>query len=553
MQGLQFISFLFMIYSSSFILIYLIEAMYERLTFQAKYRNVLGGFLLGMVVLVIQLVLKGVHHPDMPGSIPDGRFLLIFVSLIYYGVSGGTMTMIVIWSVSLLFGYQSIAFLFTNSLVDYMTGLVFCYWMRRIAFRYHIRAVLLGTAIIQIAALGTVALLMTASSAKLNYFHSFPLIFLILEIYSMSISIIFINNRERRERIDDFRKNEEILQYKTALLESQLHSSIEGILIVDNQGRKVLQNRRMNELWKIPQNIADNVDDAIQILHVKKMAKNPEQFIEKVSYLYENPGETSHDILELIDGTILDRYSSPVTGENGQNYGRIWIFNDITERKLSEEKLLQSLREKETLIRELYHRTKNNMQVICGILSLQLPKFPNNTELKEIIRDSVNRIQSMALVHRMLYKSHDLSRISIKEYIIELSTLIMQSLEMSTDRISLNISVDNQDFLLDTAIPFGLILNELITNSLKYAFPDNRKGLVSIILTREDGNKNILHYSDNGVGVPDGFDFLNQNTLGFKLIHNIAEHQMHGHVAIENTNGISCVIEFPDDMYNERI
>ncbi len=244
---------------------------------------------------------------------------------------------------------------------------------------------------------------------------------------------------------------------------------------------------------------------------------------------------------------------SPIRAEEDEIIGVAVLSQNITKRKQNEEKIIQSLREKETLIRELYHRTKNTMQVIRGILALQAAELPTNTELQQMVKNTEDRIQAISLVHQMLYKSQDLSQISIKEYLHELSALILQSFGVSTDRILLNTKIDDQHFLIDTAIPFGLIINELMTNSLKYAFPDNRKGMISITLTRGESENIILQYSDNGIGVPDGFDFQNQNTLGLKLIYNIGEMQMLGKVVMQNNNGVSCLIEFPDDLYKARV
>jgi PAS domain S-box-containing protein len=126
---------------------------------------------------------------------------------------------------------------------------------------------------------------------------------------------------------------EEELRWKTAFLEAQVNSSIDGILVVDRHGKKILQNQRLNELWKIPRHIADDPDDKNQLQWVASMTKNPEEFIEKVEYLYSHPEEISRDERELKDGTTLDRYSSPVIGKDGEYYGRIWTFRDITERK----------------------------------------------------------------------------------------------------------------------------------------------------------------------------------------------------------------------------
>jgi PAS domain S-box-containing protein len=139
---------------------------------------------------------------------------------------------------------------------------------------------------------------------------------------------------------------EEALSQKTALLEAQLNSSVDGILIVDNQGKKILQNQRCVELWKIPKEIADNPDDQRQVDHVMLLTKKPDQFVSQIKYLYNHPNESSQDEIELKDGTVLYRYSAPIIGSDGRNYGRIWSFHDITEHKHTE-------KEREKLITEL--------------------------------------------------------------------------------------------------------------------------------------------------------------------------------------------------------
>jgi PAS domain S-box-containing protein len=163
--------------------------------------------------------------------------------------------------------------------------------------------------------------------------------------------------------INDRKKYEDALLYKTALLDAQLDSSIEGILIVDKDGKKILQNQRTVELWKIPQHIADDLDDQKQVAHVMHMTKEPQKFVELVTHLYNNPDERIRDELELIDGTVLDRYSAPVLGKDGHYYGRIWAFRDITERKRNEE----ALRQKTALLEALLNSTIEGIMVMDGM------------------------------------------------------------------------------------------------------------------------------------------------------------------------------------------
>ncbi len=136
--------------------------------------------------------------------------------------------------------------------------------------------------------------------------------------------------------ITELKRVEAELRWKTAFMEAQVNSSPDGMLVVDTEGRKLLQNQRMSQFWKIPAEIASDLDDGKQLQFVLRQVKHPEEFLKKVEYLYAHPQEVSRDENELFDGTVLDRYSSPVLGEDGFYYGRIWTFRDVTELKRTE-------------------------------------------------------------------------------------------------------------------------------------------------------------------------------------------------------------------------
>jgi len=229
------------------------------------------------------------------------------------------------------------------------------------------------------------------------------------------------------------------------------------------------------------------------------------------------------------------------------------LQTEIAERTLAESQLTKTLAEKETLIRELYHRTKNTMQVINAMLVLQSERYPGNKDLDYVVKNTESRIRSISLVHQMLFKSKDLSHISIKTYITELTRLILESFTIAKDRISLDLQIEDQNILLDTAIPFGLLINELLTNSIRHAFPDNRKGIITLHLSTNHSNTFTVVYSDDGIGVPDSFDFRNQNSLGMKLIYGLAEKQLMGSVSFSNNKGLVCTMEVATDLYTERV
>ncbi|RME84680.1 MAG: GAF domain-containing protein, partial [Caldilineae bacterium] len=236
--------------------------------------------------------------------------------------------------------------------------------------------------------------------------------------------------------------------------------------------------------------------------------------------------------------------------ENARTYDD--LVKEMEQRLQVEEALRNSLREKELLLQELYHRTKNNMQVISAMLALEETRVADEAS-REIFREIQNRIQAMGLVHQMLYQSQDLSRVDLAQYVRELADLLMNSYNIASDRIRLTLDIESTAVLIDIAIPCGLILNELISNALKYAFPDNRTGEIRIHLSRSEQGEIVLEVADNGVGIPPGVDLRASDTLGVQTVFSITEHQLQGQVSYEANPGLRWHIRFPDTLYSERI
>lgn len=225
---------------------------------------------------------------------------------------------------------------------------------------------------------------------------------------------------------------------------------------------------------------------------------------------------------------------------------------EIVERQHAEDQVQTSLFEKETLLRELHHRTKNNMGVIIALLDLQKAEI-DDRRLKTAFEDTQNRIRSMALVHEKLYETRDLSRINLKEYILELADLLTNSYQITPGRVAILPDMENLFVLIDTVIPCGLIVNELISNALKYAFTDNRQGEIRLSLRRLENGEILLVVSDNGVGMPANFDVRRDGHMGLQTIFALAEHQMYGQVHFDTRQGVACQIQFRDDLYLQRV
>jgi len=218
------------------------------------------------------------------------------------------------------------------------------------------------------------------------------------------------------------------------------------------------------------------------------------------------------------------------------------IVRDATERMRAEEILKTSLREKEALLKEIHHRVKNNLQVVSSLLGLQ-SRGVQNLELRKMFQESQDRVHSMALLHESLYQSQSLSQIDFPAYIRQLAAHLFQSYGVSAERIHLRTDLDKLYLGLDAAVPCGLIINELISNSLKYAFPDGRDGEVRISLHQHTDGTARLVVADNGVGLKADVDWANTKSLGLRLVRSLAE-QLGATVEVHTNTGTEVKLAF---------
>lgn len=228
------------------------------------------------------------------------------------------------------------------------------------------------------------------------------------------------------------------------------------------------------------------------------------------------------------------------------------VGRDITQIKEAEMHIEHALQEKETLIREIYHRTNNNMQTIQAMMILYAFNHPD-IEMKDFVRLIRQRIQTMSLVHQKLYKSQNLSRINLGEYIEELAHLILDNELVTESRIKLILNLEPVIVLFDTAIPLGLVIHELLANAVKHAFPINKKGKITIELTRIPPDMIEINLSDNGSGFPEGFHIDTPSTGGLSTVFSIVESQMKGSIHVDGKMGVHYTIRFKDDLYKERV
>ncbi len=339
--------------------------------------------------------------------------------------------------------------------------------------------------------------------------------------------------------------------YMEEYFKNPVEKSLVGVFLIKNN-RFLYVNPRFSAIFgysradimktkTLPQLLEPPYDDQINQIFADILSGWREHAHLEVRAIHRD-GE--HRYLELYITTI--RYNDSIC--------LIGNCLDITERKeahnkiraqeeLIKQNMMASLHEKETLLREIHHRVKNNMQIIASLLRLT-DLQSNIPEVHEVIRDCRNRIFSMASIHEKLYETENLTKIPLGEYIRDVGKRIILEFEMTYEQMTYDVIEDQAMYVdINTGIPIGLLINELITNSLKHAFRPTCHGAITVQI-RNNGDFCEIIYHDNGRGLPDGFDPENQQTLGIELIRNLTI-QIQGSVSFLSGEGMTCTVTFP--------
>ncbi|MBK9248257.1 MAG: PAS domain S-box protein [Ignavibacteria bacterium] len=297
----------------------------------------------------------------------------------------------------------------------------------------------------------------------------------------------------------------------------------------------------MKNIWGKEIKIGMNMLDLIADTSVRAKAKiNYDKALrgEQLLFIEELDNETN-------TRTFWENRYSPIITENNSIIGLTVFVSDVTERKTAEEQIRNALREKEALLKEIHHRVKNNMQIISSLLHLQAQFVPDK-QLAEALVESQNRVKSMSLVHEQLYQTDMFYSVNIGEYMRQLSARLLGSIGKIQQGVLFEFLNDEQPVFvnLDTAIPLGLIVNELVTNSLKYAFSDRSHGKITISIHKIADTEYELSVQDDGIGIPDWLDITKAETLGLQIVQTLSE-QLGGtfsHPA--STEGSHFVVSF---------
>jgi len=286
-------------------------------------------------------------------------------------------------------------------------------------------------------------------------------------------------------------------------------------------------------------------------MHTKEKVA-PERF-EQAIEIVRREGQYLYSLTqEAEDGPrYLDSRVAGIFNPDGEMAGFSLFSRDVTERKQAEEQIKSSLKEKELLLKEVHHRTKNNFQVIASMLYLQ-SEYTDDKKVSGILDRCYDRIKSMAAVHEQLYKTEDISSINFAEYVRNLLVSLYHSFGVSEKTVAFQINIENIFLGLDMAIPCGLIINELLSNSLKYAFGElkernKQKAQVCVDMHKANDHKLILAVSDNGIGLAGGLKSMDGESLGLYLVKNLVE-QLDGTVELDTGAGTKFTIKFPYNM-----
>jgi two-component sensor histidine kinase/HAMP domain-containing protein len=253
-------------------------------------------------------------------------------------------------------------------------------------------------------------------------------------------------------------------------------------------------------------------------------------------------------------GFLIDSFNDMLTQieyrdvelQKAQSVLRAWADKlelELVERKKAEQRITASLEEKEVMLKEIHHRVKNNLQVVSSLLNLQSRQIRDRAAL-EMFTESQNRVKSMALIHEKLYQSEDLARVDFTEYARNLSEYLFRAYDVNGN-VELDVEAGDVKLGINSAVPCGLIVNELVSNSLKHAFPNGSRGRISIRCYRSEKKRPVLVVGDDGAGIPDQIDVERTDSLGLQVVSTLI-HQLSGTLELDRSNGTRFTITFEE-------
>jgi PAS domain S-box-containing protein len=341
------------------------------------------------------------------------------------------------------------------------------------------------------------------------------------------------------------------LRERKEMFERFFESAPDAILVSDKHGRITDMNAQAAHLFGYSRE--ELIGESIEILVPEQVRAQHRS--DRDAYMESPKTRPMGQGLELYarrkDGTQcpVDITLSPLGG--GGEPRVLAAIRDMTEHNVTQEKIRESLREKEVLLREVHHRVKNNLAVICSLFYLE-STYAKDEHTAQVFRESENRVHSMALVHETLYGSKNLSRIDFSDYAKVLATDILSTYGNRDDAksaIRLRTELSPVIMSIDLAVPCGLILNELISNAFKHGFPNGNGGQITVSLSSGSNQQCLLRVDDNGAGIPPGFDANSKKSLGLRLVRSLTKQIRGSFELVRAEPGSSARLQFPADFH----
>jgi len=336
------------------------------------------------------------------------------------------------------------------------------------------------------------------------------------------------------------KETERALIESQARFEALFNAAPDLIYFKDKKGRYLLINEAFEQAFGLKKEtiLGKGDEDILPAELAAQCRRSDEEAVAKGKAVIKEEVLAKTDSQEIVFETI----KAPIFSHDGSPMGLVGISRDITQRKEAEAALRSLVKEKETLLKEIHHRVKNNMQVISSLLSLQAQKLEDQKAV-QALKECQERIHSMALVHDKLYQQEALHRIEFSSYLRSLATQLFHAYQVDASLIQLRVEAEEISLNLNTAIPCGLIVNELVTNALKHAFSPGEKGELVISLQRGQKEGFVLAVKDNGRGLPEDLNLKKPDTLGLEIVH-ILVNQLGGKLQVKVDGGTEFRITF---------
>lgn len=365
--------------------------------------------------------------------------------------------------------------------------------------------------------------------------------------------IVHAVNRALEEVIEHSKRKmaeEALINSHRQLLEAQKIGHIGSWELDINSNKMSCSAEFYNIIGTDPSKLGEGYNAIIELIHPEDRPM-VEKSIQNAIKLHES-FSNDYRILKSDGSVRILSSKGQVINENSGAAPRLVVTEqDITEQKVAEEKIRSSLKEKEMLLAEIHHRVKNNLQVISSLLRLQ-SRFIEDDASIEIFKETQNRVRSIAILHEKLYQSEDLAKIKIDEYVKLLAEDLLYFYELDNSKVEMNIDVEEVYLNIETAIPCGLIIDELVSNSLKYAFKPGENGTITIELHSNENDRFTLAVSDDGVGIPLTVDPENSETFGMQLIKYLSN-QLKADLELDRKDGTKFKLEFNELQYKNRV